>query len=116
MKPEIKEKWLEALRSGEYHQSKNGLYDGVGYCCLGVLCDIHSKETNIQWNPDPNVNGFYRYMGDCATLPTALVEWAGLPDDNPDVVVDDSSTSLSELNDSYDYTFTAIADLIEEQL
>ena len=39
---EMKQKWLEALRSGEYKQTKGTLKgvneDGeVGYCCLGVF-------------------------------------------------------------------------------
>ncbi len=37
---ELKTEWIAALRSGEYKQCKNKLTDGVGYCCLGVLCDI----------------------------------------------------------------------------
>lgn len=32
----LQTKWLEALESGEYKQCKTTLYDGVGYCCLGV--------------------------------------------------------------------------------
>lgn len=39
---EKKAKWLEALRSGTYNQTKGTLYgaqsryDQLGYCCLGV--------------------------------------------------------------------------------
>lgn len=36
-------KWLDALRSGEYKQSKRSLRDselGCAYCCLGVLCEV----------------------------------------------------------------------------
>jgi hypothetical protein len=29
--------WLNALRSGEYKQGKGYLFDGTGFCCLGVL-------------------------------------------------------------------------------
>ena len=43
MRKSVKEKWLKALRSGEYKQTKQCLKDEVGYCCLGVLCDLHSK-------------------------------------------------------------------------
>src|SRR6267154_3512665 len=44
MKKIWKDKWVKALRSGEYAQGRNFLckegkeYDRV--CCLGVLCDI----------------------------------------------------------------------------
>lgn len=39
MKPELKAKWVAALRSGKYRQAKEFLYEanGGGYCCLGVL-------------------------------------------------------------------------------
>lgn len=30
------QKWLDALRSGKYAQAKNQLYDGNGFCCLGI--------------------------------------------------------------------------------
>jgi hypothetical protein len=36
MLTEIQEKWLKALESGEYKQCTEALFDGTGYCCLGV--------------------------------------------------------------------------------
>jgi len=37
----FKEKWLNALRGGEYPQGKDNLLDDEGnYCCLGVGCDV----------------------------------------------------------------------------
>ncbi len=43
---EFKEKWLKALRSGEYKQGKRTLRKDDLFCCLGVACDImgYSKE------------------------------------------------------------------------
>ncbi len=41
MKADLRERWIEALNSGEYKQGKKGLRLANGsYCCLGVLCDI----------------------------------------------------------------------------
>ena len=46
MKIELKQKWLAALRSGEYKQCTRALVgtandgSGVGYCCLGVLAKV----------------------------------------------------------------------------
>ena len=42
MKPPIKDlkKWIAALRSGKYSQTKEYLQDSRGYCCLGVACEI----------------------------------------------------------------------------
>lgn len=45
MPKELLAKWLAALRSGEYKQSRESLYDGNGYCCLGVLQKIHVGRT-----------------------------------------------------------------------
>ena len=36
----IKQKWVEALRSGKYKQTKGELKNGQGFCCLGVACEI----------------------------------------------------------------------------
>ena len=40
MNPEVKQKWIEALRSGKYEQIKRKLWDNGKYCCLGVLCEV----------------------------------------------------------------------------
>lgn len=47
MKSDIKQQWLEALRSGKYQQGQGQLVsvdeddDSVtGHCCLGVLADV----------------------------------------------------------------------------
>jgi hypothetical protein len=35
-----KEKWITALRSGQYNQTEGHLKNTAGYCCLGVLREI----------------------------------------------------------------------------
>lgn len=41
MDDKIKQKWIIALRSGNYEQGKNNLRSKNNtYCCLGLLCDI----------------------------------------------------------------------------
>jgi hypothetical protein len=48
MKKELKDKWVAALRSGEYEQTRNGLLKEIlpngkiAYCCLGVLAKINN--------------------------------------------------------------------------
>jgi len=37
---DLQEKWLSALESGEFQQTKGRLFDGKGYCCLGVACVV----------------------------------------------------------------------------
>jgi hypothetical protein len=34
------ETWVTALESGEYDQCKGALYNGEGYCCLGVYTKV----------------------------------------------------------------------------
>lgn len=40
MEKSIKNKWIKALKSGEYRQARGKLKRGSRMCCLGVLCDI----------------------------------------------------------------------------
>jgi hypothetical protein len=44
MTPELKQKWLDALRSGNYVQGEGTLNKGGKMCCLGVLCDVAGYE------------------------------------------------------------------------
>ena len=50
MNKRIKNKWVKALRSGEYDQTDGTLAEvnldtgKESFCCLGVLCDIHAQE------------------------------------------------------------------------
>lgn len=37
MSPELKAKWCEALRSGEYAQARESMERDGAFCCLGVL-------------------------------------------------------------------------------
>lgn len=115
MNPVIKEKWLAALRSGRYKQGKEALKINNSakkkahqYCCLGVLCEIYKDEKKLPRDTD------LRAAGD--EVPNdEVVQWAGIPDFNPDVVYNGEGTSLTILNDG-GKTFLTIADVIEEQL
>ena len=40
MNKEIKDKWVKALRSGEYKQGRLYLQRDNLFCCLGVLCKV----------------------------------------------------------------------------
>ena len=67
----IKEQWIAALRGGEYVQGKNRLRSRDTYCCLGVLCDLHAKETGWTWDRD-------WYIGVFEHPPAIVLRWAGL--------------------------------------
>lgn len=45
MDADTKQKWLAALRSGNYRRAKGQLKTVSGkYCCLGVLCEVMNWE------------------------------------------------------------------------
>jgi hypothetical protein len=77
MPQEIKTKWLEALRSGQYQQEGGSLctstYDStgktltVGYCCLGVLMEVVDGENVFEsWSDEDGtlpINDWYNKHG-----------------------------------------------------
>jgi hypothetical protein len=133
MNPRVKEKWLAALRSGEYKQEKDTLRIGDCFCCLGVLCDLQARETdNLHWWEEGC--GGYNYFGHDLDLPAEVTDWAGLELSNPLIPVEIirkiesaplvlnkpaystvETIDLAGINDS-GVPFSEIADLIEEAL
>lgn len=108
MKEDIKNLWVEALRSGKYKQSKNRLKTDDGYCCLGVLCEISNLDTFIK----PLECDYYVYFKNF-TMPNLLVrQWAGLKEDSQ-YLDKDPLEILAQLNDRDGYSFNQIADYIE---
>lgn len=129
LKPEIKTRWLAALRSGQYQQSRSRLRNTKavsplvpeGYCCLGVLCDVVKDEVGGRWGEDDNI--FYvknpKGVDDLAsqTLPFTVQKHCGLNSDDPVV----KGVFLSAWNDgrhgnNNGAPFPEIADLIEQYL
>lgn len=113
MNREIKQKWVQALRSGDYKQGGDNLYNPEtdAFCCLGVLADLYINEQN-------NGRGS---ISDGTFLPGKVCQWAGLiyldqPVVDPHVDTGWETTSLSRCNDTLELSFNQIADLIEEQL
>ena len=112
MNEQVKEKWLSALRSGDYKQTKSCLHKGDGFCCLGVLCDLYGKENNVEWKlVDAGI--YYEFQDKKACPPLSVVEWAGFGSSNPYIC--SRSLTLGELNDNGS-TFNEIADIIQEHL
>lgn len=117
MNQEIKQKWVVALRSGEYEQGKGSLKTDNKFCCLGVLCDLHAKETGGQWNVSSKLAGKLvakSYLESSFDLPGKVSKWAELSLANPGI--NNSGKSLIYLNDYLGYSFDQIADIIEENL
>ncbi len=92
------EKWVKALRGGEFGQTRFRLTDFCdNYCCLGIACKINDytdkqiTDYNNTWFGDTN---FKRIPVELRKN-NALIE------------------RLVELNDKYDKSFIDIADWIE---
>lgn len=98
MNQEINQKWVEALRSGKYRQTRGKLKARNGaMCCLGVLCDIQGAEW--EW-----YQGRYMTEGSSQHLPGRY---------NPSIA---SEFTLIGMNDNQKCSFAEIADYIEENL
>lgn len=95
MNPEIKTKWLLALRSGAYIQGKDYLEQDQMYCCLGVLCAVQGEEPRERF---PTENDRMT-----AILPEDLA--AGLDQEEMD--------KLANMNDDGE-SFQQIAEYIEQ--
>lgn len=106
MSPELKEKWVAALRSGKYKQGKKVLrtYENT-FCCLGVLCDIANPNG---WEPAP---GSWAYQGNQHDLIGTDLDY-----------LDRKQSCLANMNDgcgewyNNPQTFEQIATWIEENM
>jgi hypothetical protein len=105
MKPDLKAKWIDALRSGNYEQGTGDLRSRSGqFCCLGVLCDVMGAE----WSgTTPILNGKDMDREDESFLSGDTLERVGF--DN------ETQIALARMNDDGE-PFGKIADHIEKHL
>lgn len=108
MKKNVKEKWVAALKSGDYKQGVGRLRDKDDhYCCLGVLCDVLGRK----WVDPSEFRPSYGIVGEGTTERYVL----------PDTVLDRVAMSHSDenilikLNDE-GFDFNYIARWIEQHL
>lgn len=109
MNERIKKLWVEALRSGEYPQTSGCLRDGKGFCCLGVLCDLFSKETGQNWDN-------HHFLERSDALPKEVSDWAGLGIEENPVIDEENGLCAIEANDDRLLTFNQISDLVSANL
>jgi hypothetical protein len=133
VKKSIKKLWIKALKSGKYEQATSQLRDGDAFCCLGVLCDLHSKSKKKSfWKEDESgVMSYFLGKNDgteSELLPYKVAKWAGIecsedsstavlvPSEDENIELRGSSkTSLADLNDRGS-TFKEIAAVIQKHL
>jgi hypothetical protein len=120
MNKEIKDKWLKALRSGEYKQGQGFLREKeddnsnkFNYCCLGVLVNEVLEEewdSPCVFNPIFNVtNGI-----DANSLSSMELIPEQIALDKLSITIEQQKI-LADKNDS-GWTFEDIADWIEKNL
>lgn len=103
-------KWIQALRSGEYKQTRSTLQDKHGFCCLGVGCKVLIPKKMRATSPEGVMTGL---------LPDSQIaapQWLKTIDED---FAKKTKKSLSDLNDNglgvdkEGLTFDEIADLLE---
>lgn len=107
MKAELRQKWIDALRSGKYTQCtgklvRNPSEERLSYCCLGVLCDVA---------------GFKR-VGDTFEMDMVTTLHFDLTDKALEHfnMKRSQSACLVSLNDDEGQSFEDIADYIEKEI
>jgi hypothetical protein len=114
MDPELKAKWVAALRSGQFQQAREALRSRheheVAYCCLGVLCtlipEVHFTVDDAYYQDE--IGEKHDADGE---LPLPVREIAKI---GTKTVI-----RLIQMNDGKDdrpHSFSEIADYIEENL
>lgn len=122
---DFKEKWVAALRSGNYKQGTGRLVSVFGaagimsYCCLGVACKIAG------FSDDNMIGCSYPYgiIKENSKAAKNLPEAFHLPNYDPRTprICDGKDTLsiagvLANLNDQRKWNFDQIADFIEQNL
>ena len=114
MKKEVKDLWVQALRSGKYPQTTGRLHDNKGFCCLGVLCDVAIKNglpVQVAKSLRPGGLTVFLYDDVVGSLPESVQEWAGVKGENPCI---DYAITCTQANDDAELSFAQIADLVEK--
>jgi hypothetical protein len=112
MSMSLKQKWIDALRSGKYTQGRYALEivdkqnKVTGNCCLGVLCRVAGIEPVYEVDAWGQMQALF--YGHTETLPEDFQIKLGLTNNQQD--------NLVGLNDDEGYSFLEIADYIEENV
>lgn len=127
-KSEVKQLWLDALRSGEYTQVKGILEardengDITGHCCLGVLSDLYCKHVeDIRVEEELHSRGYLNSVfGNkqdmdfySAYLHPSVRSWVGLISRDGYHTNDYNKSSKLTLENDCGKSFNDIADIIE---
>ena len=112
MKPELKKRWVKALRSGEFKKGKSYLKQntpkGPRHCCLGVLCEIQNARMTLRVFEDAYSEDAYMVGGYSGDLSPSYQKRYGVPEE--------TMCKLINMNDIRSWSFNRIATWIEKNL
>ena len=119
MKQGPKEKWLKALRSGDFGQTKVRLREPGkdNMCCLGVACEVYRRETGKGSWIDGEFEDSTGLLSQ-TSLPAGVQDWLGVEDQEPYPFREpcvENGPSVATLNDE-GLDFDNIAAIIEHYL
>ena len=78
MDANLKAKWVEALRSGDFKQTTEGYFKhGKSFCCLGVLCVVAGEPPVLE----ENKSGNWLFVDNEAGLSDVSMRLASMNDD-----------------------------------
>jgi hypothetical protein len=106
MNPQLKAKWISALRGGRYIQGEGALNQNGKFCCLGVLADLMGmkSENNPGFETEITYDTIDRLLGS-SKLREKFIQ------------MNDGTMIMNAENGNYAIdkkTFSEIADYIEE--
>ncbi len=111
MNPELKEKWVAALESGDYAQGQSYLQNNNKFCCLGVLCDVMAPE---DWHT-PSDEGISCHEYGAGFLNERGLNAAGLTFWDQSWLAD-LNDQVTDMTGEHLYTFEDIAERIQKDL
>lgn len=110
MQKDVRDRWVKALRSGDYEQGAGRLCNKNKYCCLGVLNDVQGNDFVLE----DEVRKYYDIGGYAVAINGGWLESQGL--ESHDVMrlwpMNDGRNTSGE----HIYSFSDIADFIEENV
>lgn len=114
---EVYELWIKALEHGEYVNTLNALKKVIdpvtakpiiGFCCLGVVCDLAANDGGPQWNSNSADRSAESFMGQTSVFSGKMRQFLAI-----------SSNEISDIigmNDDDRLSFKEIADYLDKIL
>lgn len=109
-------KLIEALRSGQYEQTRGVLQRDGAFCCLGVACDLAAREGLGEWGQEDDAVLCFNTdtQSHAALPPQAIAHWYGWSYPDPELLTEDGRyRPATYFNDSMKLSFKEIADAFE---